>query len=84
MTPTKHGTDPTAAERRDRFLSRQSVIEMQARASVPRRSSIPAASASCSARSIAWNPPGFRCRESCPSPMTASSSRAGNSRASPP
>ena len=31
MTPTEHGTDPTAAERRDRFLSRRSVIEMRAR-----------------------------------------------------
>jgi malonate decarboxylase beta subunit len=31
MTPTEHCTDPTAAERRDRFLSRRSVIEMRAR-----------------------------------------------------
>ena len=31
MTPTEHGTDPTATERRDRFLSRRSVIEMRAR-----------------------------------------------------
>jgi len=31
MTPTEPCTDPTATERRDRFLSRRSVIEMRAR-----------------------------------------------------
>ena len=69
MMHTTHGDNPITKERRDRFLSRQSVIEMRAHER-PGRFSIPAVSANCSARSTGWNPPGFRCKESCPSPMT--------------
>ena len=73
--------NPVTKQRRDRFLSRQSIIEMRARERAG-RSSIRALSASCSARSTGWNPPGCRCKESCPSPMTASSLHAGCSPAS--
>ena len=83
MTPTEHGTDPTAAERRDRFLSRRSVIEMRVR---ERAQALldPGSFRELLGPFDRLESPGFRSRGSCPSPMTASSSCAGNSRANPP
>ena len=93
MTPTTPGDNPRCQlhpeakakdqEGRDRILSRRSVIEMRG-ASGLGPLSIPAAFANCSARSTGWNPPGCRCRASCLSPMTASSSSAARSAAGRP
>ena len=72
MMHTTHSDNPITKERRDRFLLRQSVIEMRAR-------SVPALLDPGSFRELLGpfdrlESPWRRCKESCPSPMTASSS----------
>ena len=79
---TTHIDNAITKKRRDRFLSRQSVIEMRARERAR------ALLDSSTFRELLGpfdrvESPGYHCRESCPSPMTASSLRAGNSPASP-